>query len=188
MSADERKVSDGLKSALETTTNIAVLVAAVFVAVYFGGLFLRGELPRLSHGPRPGSQLSLLPDYDLGSGEQTLILALQTDCSYCEASLPFYRQLAAAAAQDECGTDLLAVFPEEDEDVAGFVHGNDLRVPTLASVSLPSLGVEGTPTLMLVDTAGTIQSAWVGDLQPADEREILDIFHGPQSVCGASGL
>jgi len=186
MPSDRDRTPHGLKHALETATNIAVLLAAILVAAYFGLLFLRGDFQRSPNGPREGTRLPSLTGYDLARHEQTLILALQTDCSYCEASLPFYRQLAAAAARDDCGTGLLAVFPEEDQDVADFVDGNDLRVPTLAGVSLSSLGVAGTPTLMLVDAAGTVRGVWVGSLQSDDERKVLDIFYGPQSVCGAS--
>jgi len=39
---------------------------------------------------------------------------------------------------------------------------------------LASIKVSGTPTLLLVDSAGHIRDAWVGQLQPEQEQEVVD--------------
>ena len=38
---------------------------------------------------------------------------------------------------------------------------------------MTALDVQGTPTLLLVNGRGTVQKAWVGQLPPAQEKDVL---------------
>ncbi len=175
----------GLKAKLEIATNIAVLVAAAVVVAYFGAQFLRGGSPRLPAGPRAGSRLVGLEGYSFTANRKTLILALRTDCKYCEASIPFYKELATTLSLAACGENLLAVFPDDQASVQAFLSSEELAVPAVSNVSLTKLGVSGTPTLILVNDQGTVLEAWVGQLAPEQERKMLEEVRS-QSLCGDS--
>lgn len=40
-------------------------------------------------------------------------------------------------------------------------------------MSLNKLGVQGTPTLLLLDDSGTVLQTWVGKLTPEREQAVL---------------
>jgi hypothetical protein len=48
------------------------------------------------------------------------------------------------------------------------VHVDDVK-----QVPLNTLGVRGTPTLLLVNDAGVVTDVWTGKLQPDQEAQVL---------------
>jgi hypothetical protein len=168
------------RSRLETVTNIAVLVAAVFVVVYFAKLSLgstgsTGE----AAGPPIGTRLAQVEGYDWSMHERTLVLALRTDCVYCEASMPFYKRLAATAGEDGAAYGVLSAFPQGKVDVERLQSRVGLHIRAVANADLHALGVSGTPTLILVDRNGTVLRTWIGQLAPPGEREVMEALKSP---------
>lgn len=161
-------------SRLETATNIAVLVAAVFVVVYFARLSLgAGTTASGPEGPPLGMRFANLEGFDWSAHDRTLVLALRTDCVYCEASIPFYRQLAAVAQASNPPFALLSAFPQPVSEVERHQSSAGLRIQAVANADLHALGVDGTPTLILVDRRGTVLKTWVGQLPPDGELEVF---------------
>ncbi len=164
-----------IRTRLETVTNYAVLIAAIFVVAYFGRLFLGSSEPERAHaGPQIGVQLASPQGYDWSSRQRTLVLALQTDCAYCEASMPFYKRLAAVANERRATHGMISVFPNSQTDVDRLLERIGLQVPAVATTTLAALGVSGTPTLILVDSTGTVLKTWIGQLAPAGELEVTN--------------
>lgn len=162
-----------IRTRLETVTNYAVLVAAIFVVAYFGRLLLGRSEPERAHpGPQIGVQLTSPPGYDWSSRQRTLVLALQTDCAYCEASIPFYKRLAVVANERRATHGMISVFPNSRTEVDDFLERIGLQVPAVATTTLSALGVSGTPTLILVDSTGTVLKTWIGQLARAGELEV----------------
>ena len=48
-----------------------------------------------------------------------------------------------------------------------------VRVDQVKQASLGDIGVRGTPTLLLVNSAGVVTNVWVGKLQPDQEQQVL---------------
>lgn len=173
----------GLTRKLETATNVAVLVAAILVAAYFVGLFIaRLGSSEPSYRASPGTRLALPEAYDFTSHDRTLILAIQEDCSYCEASMPFYREIATNLNGACADYGVVAVLPNPPAAADALLSRYGLEVPRLANTSLVSLGVTGTPTLVLVDLDGTVLDMWIGELSRAGEEEVLAALD-PVSAC-----
>lgn len=165
------------RSRLETVTNFAVFVAAIFVAAYFARLFLGGtQSPEAAIGPQIGVRLAPFDGYDWSSHQRTLILALRTDCVYCEASMPFYKRLAVIASERRETHGLISAFPEMRADVDQLLSRVGLQIPSVTNTALATLGVHGTPTLILVDNSGTVLQTWVGRLPPAGEDDVMKAF------------
>jgi hypothetical protein len=95
------------------------------------------------------------------------VLAISTTCHFCKGSVPFYRKLS--------GTDvkMLAVLPQPVAEAQQYLGNAGVHVDDVRQVSLNSLGVRGTPTLLIVNDAGVVTDVWVGKLQPDQENQVL---------------
>jgi len=84
-----------LKNYLEATTNVAVILVAIVVLSAFAWNFLkRGQQMKIQAGLQRGQKLSELPIVTNDNATQTLLVAMNTSCHYCNESVPFYNQLA----------------------------------------------------------------------------------------------
>jgi hypothetical protein len=110
-------------------------------------------------------------DVPYGSSNKTLILVLDVRCRYCTSSIPFYRTLAQVANR-EPRVQVVAVFSSSLAESGEYLTQHELAVSRLQK-SLESLGVLGTPTLIMVGRSGMIEHIWVGKLSPTQEREVL---------------
>jgi hypothetical protein len=100
-----------------------------------------------------------------------LIFALSTDCHFCKASIGFYKDLLPPARAANLHT--VAIFPQSVNDARGYMASVGLDIQDVRQRELASLGVVGTPTLILGDQTGRIVSAWVGKLTPSQENEVF---------------
>jgi hypothetical protein len=163
-----------LKSTLEIATNIAVLLVAIAALSTLAIiLFLRPATPNLRPGLEKGKVFAQLPQVDYGSREETLLIVLNTNCSYCFESIPFYRKLSDAQPQGSKSLRIVALFPNGGEEVAKYLKENQLTVETVADVDLGVLGISGTPTMILVNSKGEVKNFWLGKLSDTESDEFF---------------
>jgi len=170
-----------LKSILENTTNVALLVVCTLLAWLFlthHDLLLQGR-----QDPAPESQALLgktlppLPDHDWKRQNRTLVMAIRQGCSFCEASMPFYRRLSDLRKAERIRTRLLAVMPDPEAPGSAQLQANGVDVEGAFQQPLRSLNVSATPTLLLVNAEGKVERAWVGRLTPQEESEVVSAVH-----------
>ncbi len=178
---------------LETITNVAIIVtAALLCAVLIKHLFfakpqplpasalpVRADTP--ARKPPAGNQVQAgaklpMSDVDWAKNGQTLVLAVSNKCHFCSESAPFYQRLV----RDRGQTRVVAVLPQTVDEGKAYLAGLDVAVDEVRQMPLPSLGVRGTPTLILVDGNGVVLNTWAGKLSP--DREISVINSLRQSV------
>ena len=159
---------------------VAANVAIIFVALLLGGVLVRqyllpGRTPRPQvarvEGPQPGTKLSL-PGVDWGRSRQTLVMVLSTNCHFCTESAPFYQKLA----REKSGSDdvrLLAVLPQSVEESQKYLGEHGVSVGEVRQAPPDAVGARGTPTLIIVDSAGSVVESWVGKLPAEKEAEVL---------------
>lgn len=163
-----------LKSALETYTNIAVLLVAVAALCAFATSYLiKSPSPSLHVGLQRGKLLSQIPKIDYHSSKRTLLIALNTKCHYCQESLPFYRTLVEANSQSSKDLHIVALFPDKAEEVAEFIRGNGLKIEVVPEVQFAPLSISGTPSIILVNNAGEIDDFWVGKLGNTEAKHLM---------------
>lgn len=121
--------------------------------------------------PAIGSKINL-PNLELASEKQTLILALQKGCRFCSESMPFYKRIAETV--QDGNTRLIAVLPGSAEESSRYLGEFGLNNIVVEQATLDSLQVSGTPTLILINNKGEITDYWVGKLPPDKEIEVLD--------------
>jgi len=161
-----------LNAKVELAANITIVAA---VLLYAGGMLKHkffpsqdaGRVKRLKHGER-----ITLPDVDW-TNAKTLLLAIAPGCDFCASSAPFYRALSNEVAQNS-RLRLIALLPESASPDEGFLDSLSISRDRVRMVSLKSLGIEGTPTLILVDANGIATKSWVGKLNQEQEADVLD--------------
>jgi thioredoxin-related protein len=162
---------DPLPRKIETIANVCIIVVAIIVCVAAVRYFRTKA--SVSQAPTPaiaaGTKINL-PNEDWARNRQTLLLALSTQCKYCSASADFYQRLVNNASSN---TKLVAVLPQPLEESQQYLTGLKVTIKDIQQISPPSLGVRATPTLILVDSAGTVTHSWVGKLPPDKEEEVL---------------
>lgn len=163
-----------LRSTLEIATNIAVLLVAIAALSTLAIIvFLKPATPNLRPGLEKGKVFAQVPKVDYGSREQTLLIFLNTNCSYCLESIPFYRKLSDAQPQGSKSLRIVALFPNKAEEVAKYVKENQLTVENVAEVDLGVLGISGTPTMILVNSKGEVKNFWLGRLSNTETDEFF---------------
>jgi peroxiredoxin len=163
-----------VKSYLEVATNIAVLIVAMIVVGVFAQSYFFGGPPTIKAGLQRGSTLAALPKLNYSSSGKTLIIALNTECSYCTESLSFYKRLAETQPAGNNALRIVAIFPNSEDDVRRYAAHNQLRLEIISAVDFRALNLVATPTLVVVDQSGRILDFWVGKLSESNEQQVIE--------------
>lgn len=101
---------------------------------------------------------------------RTLVLAISPKCRYCLMSREFLRTLYQSAREKRI--PVVLVMPTH---VLGSEYRAVLQMheATLRQVDLRSVGIYGTPTILLVDSQAVVRQQWVGKMPPDMERDIV---------------
>lgn len=152
-----------------------VFTGVVLSIVIPGGLVLRrneGLRNLLSGPPRvigKGVQIEPLAGYRWNSHEATLIMALRSDCPYCQASMGLYGRISNLWKDQMLNAYPLVLFP----DSAKAAEPEIRDIQRLTNVDYLKLGIRGTPTVLLVDSRGKVLEKWAGQLPPSEEQGLL---------------
>jgi redoxin len=118
-----------------------------------------------------GKKISL-PDTNFEKNGQTLLLALSTGCHFCTESAPFYKELVQKRAK-QGNIHLIAVLPQPVDASRKYLNDLGITVDDVKQLQPTSIGVDGTPTLLLVNKDGVVTDSWRGKLPPEKEREVM---------------
>jgi hypothetical protein len=109
-------------------------------------------------------------DYPRSTGRSQLLLAFQSECKFCLASVDFYTKLAAHL-QDR-GIDFRVITLEPPAAVQATLrsalgHGGTV-------VQVPRFDFRGTPAIVLVNASNRVVESWLGWLSPDLEQKVID--------------
>jgi hypothetical protein len=157
---------------IELVANVSIIAVAVILGFV---LIKRFVLPPAPTEPgeniRVGTRISV-PDINWSQSERNLVLVLQKGCHFCTESGPFYQQLTRETTA-LANVRLIAALPQDVGEASQYLSDLGVAVNEIRQVPPASLGVRGTPTLLLVDNTGIITDFWVGKLSPDKEAEVL---------------
>jgi Redoxin len=138
---------------------------------------VQSKLPASSSSRRQsiqaGTKISL-PGIDWSKSTRTVVLALSTTCHFCSESGPFYQKLEQ---QKGGNVGLIAVLPQPVEDGRKYLNKLSVKTTDVVQASLSSIGVSGTPTLLLVDKNGAVTASWVGKLSDGEAAKVINQVH-----------
>ena len=112
---------------------------------------------------------------DYSAGDRNLVMALQSDCPFCQESMPFYRRLLE---RDTADVQIVVVAPPQDTNINDYLASEGVYPDSIVFVAPGVLPVSGTPTLLLVNGEGLVTRAWIGVLSPEREAEVIDALFG----------
>jgi hypothetical protein len=179
-----------LPGKIETTANIATIGAAVLLSAVLIKVYL---VPGLLAGKRTATQAAdaaigtslkdRLPGIDWNRNGQTLVLAISTHCHFCTESAPFFRRLGDEAREK---VKMVAVLPESIADAEQYLSSEGVHIDQVKQAPPGSIGVRGTPTMLLVDRGGIVTRVWVGKLDPQGQEQVMSTLLG-RHAAGAPG-
>jgi hypothetical protein len=178
MSAEGENMRAKRPRILETVANLSTILVSLLLSVVLVKVFLLPEVRPAASSPRRqvarGTSLKgSLPGVDWAKNGRTLVLAISTRCHFCTDSAPFFQRISK---ERPASTRLLAVLPQTVDESRKYLDQEGVRVDDVKQAQLDSIKVSGTPTLLLVDNAGTVAEAWVGKLEPTQEEDVLRVL------------
>src|SRR6266446_7908195 len=162
---------------LERLSNIAVIVTALVVIC---AVFVRHGNQGYTGGHPSSRQLERQLRGGLISNRQLLphgntfacVLVLSTKCPFCEQNAPLYRELTARRTADNFR--LIGVFPQGQSGATEYLRNREIIPDEVISITLQDLGVQATPTILLVNHEGRTLAAWVGALDKGRQKEVFE--------------
>jgi hypothetical protein len=155
---------------LDLIANIAVIVTSIALLGFLGNQWWERH-----HAPQPPQAKALigttvhLPGVDFTRQGKTLLIVISDTCRFCHESEPFYRQLAKTVGLK---TQLVAVLPIPQSVAESYVHSSISPSLQVVSAPLNAVGASGTPTLLLVNSHGKVEKAWIGILDDAGQKQV----------------
>lgn len=174
-----------IKNLLEVTTNIAVLVVTlVLVTMFVRSYFATTSTKRVNVAGKLTSDTAIgeIKDLDFVDAPRTLMMVLSTGCKYCIQSAPFYKTLSAMRGRLTGRTRIVAVFPQNEQDVKSFLQEHQLEIEFRPNVDFEKLGISSTPTLILLDSRKNILDSWVGSLSKGEQEEVAKVISEPSLI------
>jgi ribosomal protein L20A (L18A) len=169
------------QSCVEIGANLAIIICCVLLGIILVKRYL-GPGPsqpsslsqasqRTAPAPLKGKRLAL-SDIDWAKNEQTFVVFLQKGCRFCEESAPFYQRLVKELAS-QTRTQMIAALPYSIDEGKQYLKDEKLDISEVKQVAPQSVGIKGTPTLLLVDSSGMVLDEWVGKPSAEAEERII---------------
>src|SRR6266446_3420200 len=151
---------------IELVANLAIIMVAILLGVVLVRSYRfrhSSEAPTTATSALiPGTKLSL-PGVNWKANGRTLVMALSTECHFCTESAAFYRRVAQERANME-NLRLLAVLPQPVTEGQEYLKKLGMTLDDIKQIQLDSIGINGTPTLILADSQGNVADSWRGKL------------------------
>lgn len=162
---------------IETLANISIIIAALLFCatlVHEKWLYKPGGLaPAAQTDNRLQGTNLHINGVNWENASKTLVIALSTQCHFCQESVPFYKELTASPAVKSKRVHVVTIFPQQQGEAESFIKASEIRTDSVLSMPLQTLGTSATPTLLLVNHAGKVEKLWIGVLSPAQQKDLL---------------
>ena len=164
-----------LSKRLELVANVAIILVAITLVAVLAKrfIFTRGNQTETTDQVQSnvGTKISQL-DIDWSKSDKNLVLMISNTCHFCTESAPFYKRLVQERAQHDTFR-LAAVLPQPVSDGQTYLNKLGVDIPEIKQMSPGAVRIRGTPTLLLVNSAGVVTEEWLGKLPPEKENEVL---------------
>lgn len=162
---------------LDKVANIALILAcALFIAHLARNYYISREVDTNLQPDIKVGELVKLPGADTAGSQSataTLVMALSTHCGFCQASMPFYQKLSTFKNSSPVNMRLATVMPESKEEAEAYLKKYGIAADIVLSAPISQVGVNGTPTLLLLDSENKLVRSWVGQLNNSQESEVV---------------
>ena len=109
-----------------------------------------------------------------------VVVLLWTTCPSCVSHLPFYQEISQRARSGKFGFIVLALDPLSE--MRSWLSSNNIEPEAVVRVDHPSkAGLMTTPTLLLVNSFGTVTDMWVSGMNRDVQLAWLDRLDNPRA-------
>lgn len=175
-----------LSRALQAAANIATIIVACLLSVVLvktylmpGPVMQRPGAPAIATTSVGTSLSSQLPGVNWSSNGETVLLVLSTHCHFCSESAPFFRQLSEKSGKT---FKIVAVLPEPASEARDYLNREGVHVDQLRQLPLDRIGVDGTPTMLLLNRRGVVTKSWVGKLGSDEQNQAIKAIVGGHAM------
>ena len=165
---------NSFRTNIEFGTQIVIAIAVLVV----GGIIVKRHFFPEQRTPfnmaaiSAGERLNLA-DVNWKENKKSLVFFLNKDCRYCTSSAPLYRQLKEEALKQNVKS--LAVFPHSAEEAKAYLESIQLSIDEIHTGPLASYKIPVTPTVLFVNSSGTVERVWFGDAS-GKEKQMREEF------------
>ena len=165
---------NNLYKRLELLANIAIILVAISLMAVLAKryIFTSGNQTSEQIQSNVGTKVSQL-DIDWSKSDKNLLLVLSNTCHFCTESAPFYQRLVQERTQRDTFR-LAAALPQPVNEGRSYLNGLGVNIDEVKQLSPSAIRIRGTPTLLLVNSAGVVTDEWLGKLPPQKENEVLN--------------
>jgi thioredoxin-related protein len=162
---------------LDKAANIALILACLLLIGALARNYYLSRIPdpSVKLGIEKGEPVNLTGDAsaDTQTAQATLVLALSTNCGFCQNSVPVYQKLAVFKNSSPARVRLATVMSEPKEEIEAYLKKHGIAADAVFSMPVSQIGVKGTPTLLLLDGQNKLIESWVGQLNSQEESEVI---------------
>jgi hypothetical protein len=163
-----------MKKWLDIGTNLVVIaMAAALVFTFFHYRLAPWQQTQPPAQVQAGATLKPVPGVPFALAGDTLLLAVRDGCHFCEDSMPFYKKLLALKSDGKISIPIVAVLPDSATVAYRFLSSHGVAIPIAPNVNLATIGVLGTPTMILVGAKRTVQQVWAGEQNPTQQTGVI---------------
>ena len=111
----------------------------------------------------------------LSTSRRTLILATASYCHFCRESLPFYRRVVPLARQT--GIRVVGLATEDLAVNRAYLLSENITIDDVVGSDEAHIPIQGTPTLMLLSSDGSVIGWWRGKLNSSSEVSLINMIN-----------
>lgn len=168
-----------MRRRLDTIATTLLIVACIAV---IGDVIWRRVFPAAPAAPlraavrKPVSpeKAPWLTQVGFPRAERTVAIVIRESCGYCTSSMPFYRELVAQ--QRAAAFRFVAVTTDSVAQCEAYLKAHDVAVDDIVVVAPDRLGVQGTPTLLVITKSGVVEHAATGQLDANGQKAVIDLL------------
>ena len=162
---------------VELLINVAIIVVAILLSVVLVKNSIltrrnaRARLAPVAKEVAPGDKVPLA-GVEWVKNSHTLLLVLQKGCHFCTESAPFYQRLVKETSRRN-DVRLIALLPQQVAESKHYLDEIGVSIAEVMQVAPGQVNVDGTPTLILVNSNGVVTDVWAGKLPSEAESQVL---------------
>jgi hypothetical protein len=158
--------------------NTFLIIASVFTCFDIGYKYFQKARTDSGLGSFSGDlgigKYSKLTGPSWSRSKATVVFAVSRTCRSCRASAPFYNQLIHYVNRLPVAT--LAIAQDDEEAIHAYLRDLNLPIEQVRKVEFSAINIRVTPTLEVVDGSGKLIAAWVGQLSPEQQNEVIRVI------------
>lgn len=161
----------------EVAANVAVCCIAAILLIVVWRSFVKSspEVPQklTANVYKVGDAFDLPVDVSFQDAPMTVMLVLESQCHFCEESLPFWKRLARKRASLKDRFRIVGLSMNPVEIGRAYLEESGLAVDAVERYPLERLDrLSGTPTVWVIDRSKRVLGVWSGKLDARQEAAV----------------